>query len=333
MPNEDIIKWFELLIKQLEFYSDVKTGKEKLIYAYKVNSIKKALAIIKKIKFQITSGSQIKDYKDIGKGTIRRIDEILKTGKLSEVHEADISGSHLNYVEELMKIFGIGRVKAYELYTVYGIKSIDDLKKAIREGKVDLPENILKGIAYVDKIKTNIPREEIDEIYEFLLKEGIKLDPNMDVRICGSYRREKATSGDIDVIIAHPKIITQKQAKKSDLLRRFIRLLEDDGFIVASFTSEDVPTKYMGVCHLDKDHLLRRIDIRFIPQKSYYTAILYFTGSSDFNQRMRRVAMSMGYTLNEYRLLDENKKPFTVNSEKDVFDYLHMEYLQPKERI
>ena len=28
MKNQKLIKWFELLIKQLEFYADIKTGKE-----------------------------------------------------------------------------------------------------------------------------------------------------------------------------------------------------------------------------------------------------------------------------------------------------------------
>lgn len=331
--NENIIKWFELLIRQLEFYVDVKTGKDKLIYSYKLNSITKALEVIRKINFKITSGEQVKDYRDIGKGTVARINEILKTGKLAEVHEADISGKHLDYVDELMKIFGIGRVKAYELYTKHNIKSIDELKAAVKKGDIDLPENIIKGIKYVDKIKINIPRSEMDAIYIKLIEVGIKVDPDMDVRVCGSYRREKPTSNDIDVIVAHPAIKTKIQAKKSDLMRKFIHTLENIGFIEDSFTSEDVATKWMGVCRLNKDSLLRRLDIRFIPQESYYTAVLYFTGSGEFNRRMRSVALSMGYTLNEYRLLDDKGKPMKVNSEMDVFNYLNMEYLQPSERI
>lgn len=331
--NDNIIKWFELLIKQLEFYVDIKTGKDKLIYSYKLNSISKALNVIRNLKFEIKKGSDIKDYKNIGKGTVDRVDEILKTGKLSEVKEADISGKHLEYVDELMKIFGIGRVKAYELYTKHNIKSIDELKKAIKKGNIEMPENIIKGIKYVDLIKTNIPRSEMTQIYSKLILFGIKLDPNMDVRVCGSYRREKPTSNDIDVIISHPKIQTKEQTKKSDLLKRFIMLLEKEKFIVDSFTSEDVPTKYMGVCRLNLESPLRRIDIRFIGQESYYTALLYFTGSGDFNRRMRSVALSMGYTLNEYRLLDDTGKSINVESEKDIFDKLNMEYLEPKDRI
>lgn len=331
--NKKIIKWFSLLLKQLEFYVDVKTGKDKLMYSYKVNSIKKALNIIANVEFKIKDGEQLREYKGIGDGTIARINEIIKTGKLSEVNDADISGKHLEYVEELMKIFGIGRVKAYELYTEHGIKSISDLKNAIKNKKLKLPENITKGIKYVDKIKTKIPREEIDKIYSYLIKIGIKYDANMDIRICGSYRREKEFSNDIDVIISHPDIITKAQAEKSTLMKNFIQKLIKNKFIVDSLTSLDVHTKYMGICQLNSKYKMRRIDIRFIPQESYYTALLYFTGSADFNTRMRSVALSMNYTLNEYRLLNEKGKAFKVKSEKDVFEYLNMEYMIPKDRI
>lgn len=330
--NSELIKWFKLLIKQLEFYVDIKSGKDKLVYSYKVNSIKKSLDVIKNVNFKITSGKQIEKYKGIGSGTINRIDEILETGGLLEVNKADISGKHLEYVDELMQIFGIGRVKAYELYTEHGIKSISELKKAIKNKNIELPENIIKGIKYVDKIKTNIPRAEVEDIVKYLIITGIKYDPNINIRVCGSFRRESEISNDIDIIISHPDIITKKQTEDSNIMTNFIKQLIKSSFIVDSLTSLDVPTKYMGICRLSSKHMIRRIDIRFIPQESYYTAILYFTGSPEFNRKMRSVALSMGYTLNEYRLLNDKGKPFKITSEKDIFDYLNMEYLQPKYR-
>ena len=116
-------------------------------------------------------------------------------------------------------------------------------------------------------------------------------------------------------------------------MERYIERLTDAGFIIDSFTSEDVHTKYMGVCRLNKSYPIRRLDIRYVGQESYYTALLHATGSDSFNKKMRMVALSMGYSLNEYRLLDENKKQFTINSEKDIFNCLNMEYVQPNERI
>ncbi len=331
MLNENIIKWFKLLIKQLEFYVDVKKGKDKLIFSFKLSSIKKSLEVIESLDFEVVSGEQIKNYKNIGKGTIDRVDEILKTGILAEINDADISGKHLEYVDNLMKVFGIGRVVAYELYTKYGIKSIDDLKNAVKQKKIELPDNIIKGIKYVDHINIVIPRKEMDEIYLFLIKQSLLTDKQMHIRMCGSYRREKPFSGDIDIIIAHPDIVTKSQAKKSNLMLKFINQLKKMNFIIDSFTSNKVSTKYMGICKFNNNPM-RRIDIRFIAQESYYTALLYFTGSGSWNKKMRKVAKSMGYLLNEYWLLDENNNPFSVKSESDVFNYLNMEYLDPINR-
>ena len=334
MLNENIIKWFSILIKQLEFQIDIKKGNDKIVYSFKLKAIKNALKIIKSVKFKITDKnvSLLKEYRGIGDRIIGRVDEILKTGKLSEINEEIISEKHLDYINELMKIYGIGRIKAYELYNKYGIKSISELKIAIEKKTIDLPDNIIKGLKYVDKIKGDIPRSEMSEIYLYLIKVGIELDNNMDVRMCGSFRREQPISGDIDIIISHPDIITKTDSKKSDLLEKFVKLLKDKKFIIESLTTENTLSKYMGICQLSKKHLIRRIDIMFIPNESYYTAILYFTGSAEFNRQMRNVAISMGYTLNEYCLKDDKQKSFKINSEKDIFDYLLMEYVLPKYR-
>jgi DNA polymerase beta len=50
----------------------------------------------------------------------------------------------------------------------------------------------------------------------------------------------------------------------------------------------------MGFCQLDNNPLARRIDIRYVPYKSYYTALLYYTGSKNFNIEMRSIALKWG---------------------------------------
>ena len=47
---------------------------------------------------------------------------------------------------------------------------------------------------------------------------------------------------------------------------------------------------------------------------------------------MRRKAKAMKLLLNEYGLYDENGKMFKVNSEKEIFDLLNMEYITPDKR-
>jgi DNA polymerase/3'-5' exonuclease PolX len=135
------------------------------------------------------------------------------------------------------------------------------------------------------------------------------------------------------MLIVHPSIKTKKDMEKSKInyLKLFIEKLIEDKFIIDSLTDIDVPTKYMGLCKF-KDNPIRRIDIRFIPYESYYYAMLYFTGSKDFNKKMRLIAINMNYTLNEYGLYDDKNKLFKVNSEKEIFDLLNMEYVDPQFR-
>jgi len=316
--NELIIKWFKLLIKHLEYnINNVKKGQDKINYSYKLNTIEKALKIIMAYDKKITDGEQLRHFKGIGDGIVNRVNEILNKGKLLEV---DTSVKNLEYVDRLTKVFGIGKVKAFELVSKYGITSIDDLKKHLDI----LPENIIKGLKYVDKINDSIPRKEMDEIYFYLNSLASYLDEKINIEMCGSYRRESEYSGDIDIIIS-------SEDDDKSILKKFIDLLIDEKFIIESFTSDNVLTKYMGLCHFDK--FIRRIDIRFIKMKSLYTAKLYFTGSKNFNQQMRRIAKSLGYKLNEYSLKHlKDGKRIKINGEKDVFNILGMEYVLPKDR-
>ena len=59
---------------------------------------------------------ELKEMKGIGKGTIDRINEIIKTGKLKEIKITNENSGYLKTIEEMEKIFGIGRKTAYELF-------------------------------------------------------------------------------------------------------------------------------------------------------------------------------------------------------------------------
>ena len=326
MINKQIIKWFNLLIKQLQVYAD-DAKNERNVYLFKINAITRALDTIRDVKFRIKKGSDMSGYPGIGKGVVRRIDEIIKSGKLSEVNQNVISDKNIH--ENLMDVFGIGLSKAREL-AVQGIYTVDQLKTAVQNKTVSVPEYVIKGIEYVDKINLNIPRKYMVRIDEYLNQLINHIDPRMKIYICGSYRRSASHSNDIDIIITHPLIKTKKQVAGSHLLKQFVELLIKKKFIIDSLTSTDVDTKYMGICKFSK--LWIRIDIRYVAMESVYTALLYFTGSGKFNRRMRGVAKSLGYKLNEYFLLDENNKPFRIKSEKDIFNRLNMEYVSPDMR-
>ena len=81
-----------------------------------------------------------------------------------------------------------------------------------------------------------------------------------------------------------------------------------------------------------KDKNNRRIDIRFIPFESYYSALVYFTGSMELNRKMRSIAKKKNLKLSEYGLFKKNGDKIEINSEEDIFDALDMPFLEPNER-
>ena len=69
--------------------------------------------------------------------------------------------------------------------------------------------------------------------------------------------------------------------------------------------------------------------------EEYPFAILYFTGSKDFNTLMRQHALDRGYSMNEYSLKHVSDKSVVNHEfkvEKDIFDYLEYSYVEPWKR-
>jgi DNA polymerase/3'-5' exonuclease PolX len=331
--NQQIIDQFKLLKKQIQLDIDFSTNdKLKMKNMFRLKSILKVIKEIENYKNEIKSSIQLKHIKGIGANSIKRIDEILKTKKLSEIKINADDNNYLKFISGLEEVFGIGRKKAYDLFKNHNIKSIEDLKEKIKNKELQLPQNIIKGLKYVDKIKLNIPRKDIDHLNSILIDTTIEISPKLFGITCGSYRRKNEISNDIDFIIVHGDLKTQKDIDNysKNYLQIFILKLKNKNIIIDSLTGDNVKTKYMGICKLKG--VFRRIDIRFMPYDSYYSAILYFTGSKDTNTKMRHVALMMNYTLNEYGLYDQNNNIIKVQSEKQIFDLLGMEYLSPDKR-
>jgi DNA polymerase/3'-5' exonuclease PolX len=334
--NSKLFLEFTTLIKMYEFlYTKVTDPKEKIAYKHKIISLRNSSKQIKAYKDEIKSGKELEELPGIGKGTIARIDEFLLNKKLAEVTNFCNSYSDCSTIlaktkkgssiyEDLITVFGIGDKLAKKLIEKYSLKSIKELQKLVENKKIELPDNVLTGLKYFGKVKNAIPRSEITQIREYVYDIFEKLDPNLVFDICGSFRRKKSTSNDIDLLVT-------SYENKSDNLKKIVDELTKQKFIIESLSGEDSTTKFMGLCKY-KNNEIRRLDIRYVDIESFFTAYLYFTGSYEFNERMRGIAKRQGYKLNEYGLFKQEKN-IQIYSEKDVFDILGMKYLEPWERI
>lgn len=347
--NSLIIEQFNLLVKQIQaeyLNAQVENSdpKEIINHKFRLQSVKNALNTIKKLDFEITSDSDLKGVPGIGKGTMSRINEILTTGKLSELKNKydKKKQDRIDSIQELEHVIGIGSSIAKNLVIKHNIKSIKELKKAIKNKTILVNEKIMLGLKYYGIVQGSIPRKEITIIEKYLVKETRKIDAKLEIMICGSYRRGKKTSGDIDVLMYHPNIKTTKQIFRPEnyglpesYLETFVNNLTDEGFLLDHLTDKNYNMKYMGFCKY-KSFPVRRIDIRLVPYNSLPTAMLYFTGPYELNTIMRLAAKKRGMILSEYGLyyIDNEgiRTLINIKSEADVFKKLGMEYLTPEKR-
>ena len=282
-------------------------------FSFKVNTFRKTITIIQNLDFQIKSAEELKNIKGIGKGTLERINEILKNGKLIENKKIVEKKNNINDFNKLQTITGIGPSKAKQL-----IEKNISFENLINNPTESILENLthhqLIGVKYYHDLLKRINSSIIYDIEKYLQKFDFTFN------ICGSYRRQKETSGDIDILILEEK----------KTLKDIVKILTEHKFIIDNLT-DDGKTKYMGICKTPKSHAMR-IDIRLIPKKSYPFALLYFTGSKKTNTYMRNIAIKAGYKLSEYGLYDKNNNSILLDTEKDIFEFLHLPYLSPDKR-
>ena len=359
MANKLLAEVFQKLVqeKQAEI-QELKKNKEKNKkeisgLTFKVINFRKAIKAINDHPTPITKGEDLKAVKGIGKGIMDRIDEIIAEGTLkNEIPEGSNENAKRSNLEQLEKSTCIGPAKAKALndQSITFEKLMGEMESIGGDfSKIDsdmslskLTHHQLIGVKYFNDIEEPIPRKEILAIRLKLIKFIGQLSSSYEVIVCGSFRRKKPTSGDIDVLILSPELPTEEVIKASTVnhLSVIVEHLKSKKVIVDSLT-EDGGTKFMGICKATRSGLGRRIDIRLIPYQSKGAAMLYFTGSGDFNKIMRAEALKKGYTINEYgiyKLKKQGKKMVKgelvpTETEEDIFKVVDMTYLKPEQRV
>ena len=335
MKKSIIIDEFKILVKKLKNDISLLEAKGKKDDKKEISAINfKIRNFIKVIKSlenydndDITKSEDVKELDGIGKGTLTRIDEILSNGLLAEGHQ-EISNDDTKVtkrIEDLLSVTGIGPARASELNNE-GItleKLLDEYKKLKNDESYEsdilkrLTHHQLIGLKYYKQFQKRIPREKIlkiDTKIQKLLKKYLKskkidtIHIDIEAIICGSYRRGLSESGDIDLLIS--------SSKEFNLID-FVKFLTEEGLIIDHLTEKGT-TKFMGVCDKTGGY---RLDIRFIPKESFGTALMYFTGSKNFNTLVRTEALKKGYTLEEYGLyplIKEKEKEKELETEDKV---------------
>jgi DNA ligase (NAD+) len=285
---------------------------------FRARAYQKAQETIMAYPSDILSPDQLKGQPGIGSTIMEKLEEYVKTGTL-KVLEREKN----NPVNILADVYGIGPKKAKELVD-NGITSIEQLR-----ANQQLLNDIQKvGLQYYEDILARIPRSEVEQYESIIAAEFNKIATQKSkFEIVGSYRRGAQSSGDIDMIIT------------SDTAKVFVNLIDalvKQGIILEVLSRG--PTKCLVIARIPGSALARRVDFLYTNPEEFPFAILYFTGSKIFNTVMRHIALEKGFTMNEHGIykMEAKKKGEKVNrsfkDEKDIFDFLGLEYKTPQER-
>lgn len=302
-------------------------------------SYHKAIPVIEKLPFKIESSAQVKHLPAIGKSLQDHIQEILTTGKLSKLEHFE-NDEKVKTIALFGEVWGIGPATALKLYEK-GYRTLEDLKN-----EPSLTKAQRLGLQFFDDIKTRIPRHEVEEMEKLLCKIGQDILPEVVIVCGGSYRRGKASCGDIDIIITHP----DGQSHKG-FLAKFVKHLKEVNFlredlIVSSHIEEGTDSgvdTYFGLCTYPGRELRHRIDLKVYPRDIYPFGLIAWTGNDTLNRRLRILAGSKGYRLDDTGLFPATPgsasnrgsratSSIRFNTEKEVFDFLGFPWLEPHER-
>ena len=292
---------------------------------------KKAIASIKNYHKKLETWEECSSLPFVGERLAKKIWEIVQTGHLRRLDHVDPKQEAINL---FVGVWGAGPTTA-EAWVSQGLKTLDDLKE---HGKLTRQQEI--GLKYYDEFLERMPREEAGKIEEVVKKAALNINPGLQAFACGSYRRGKPTCGDVDVIVSHPD-----GKSHEGVMIKLLESLKSSGFLTDDLTLAEngEHRKYLGVCKLPGENTKhRRLDIIVVPYNEWACSLLYFTGSDYFNRSMRLLAKKNGMSLSEHSLNTGvirkggekifEGTPLPVFSEKDVFDYLGLEYREPHER-
>ena len=312
-----------LIIAQLDVLRKADIARKKV---FQVRAYAKVIEQLKAMTTPVTSAEDVKDIEGAGKKIQDKMKEIIETGSLKAAEEAK-KEVNLDATEALQGIHGVGPVKANELIAS-GIKSIAELRTALEKNPALLNDVQKMGLKYYETSQERIPRAEMEMHEKRILSH---LDDAFQAVVVGSYRRELADSGDIDVLMTLPSTMTE--AKQKELFVETVNDLKTKGYIVDTLAQG--PKKFLGYVKVNPTSKARRLDLLMTPPDEFAYAILYFTGSQNFNVAFRRHAQEKGYTINEHTMKPTREGVPAVppmKTEKDIFTFLGLSYVEPKDR-
>lgn len=310
-PNEDFLS-------QLR---KIRTARTLIEDEIGVRAYSTIIASIAAYPYKLTHPRQIAQLPGCDEKTAVLFVEWKNTGKIQAVEEFE-NDKTMQILNEFYNIWGVGAKTARNFYYNNHWTELDDI---IEFGWNDLDRVQQIGVKYYDQFLEGIPRAEVERIADVVREHAVRLrDDRITVTLVGGYRRGKAASGDVDLIVSHPDLDAT-----AGLVEEIVRSLEDAEWITHTLTmslhnthrgQSTLPfrtTKASGGGHdtLDKalvvwqdphwpsreadlaanprvknPNIHRRVDIIISPWRTVGCAVMGWSGGTTFQRDLRRYA-------------------------------------------
>lgn len=258
----------------------------------------------------ITKDNVIQIY-GIGKSLAQTILQFQETGTSDKYQELvkEIDPQCLS----LLLVKGIGPKTAWKFYQS-GIKNFDQLVSLWEAGKID--QRFSDGIKQaIERKGSRIHGAIVQVMGDNLLQTLNARKGVLRASLAGSVRRKKETSKDLDIILSAAK------EEKQNILDFFSKLGKE---INKGETKSSIWFTFRGTTI--------QTDLLVVDDESFGAALQYFTGSKEHNIKIRSLAQSKGFKVNELGIWDKNGLKLGGKNEEDIYNVLGIPMPNPEER-
>jgi DNA polymerase (family 10) len=299
---------------------------------FRVNAFSKAARVVGDLTQDVAQigpdMEKLMQIEGIGKGIAQRICEFLTTGRIKE-HD-DLLKKVPKGLPGLLEVPGLGPKTVALLWKHAGIEDVEGLKERLKEGDelAQLPgmgakklENLRKSLTFAETAHVRVRIGQALPVAVWLVEQLRKVKGVKRADYAGSLRRGKETIGDIDLLVG------AEEGVADEISGAFVQLRLVTEVLARGPTKSSVRMDLSG----EGDGPIVQADLRIVGVESYGAALLYFTGSKEFNVALRQRAIDRGWRLNEYGLFD-GKRMVAGGTEEEVFKKLGLPWLPPEMR-
>jgi DNA polymerase (family 10) len=267
----------------------------------------------------LVAQGRLHELPGVGESIAQKIEEIVRTGKLA-LHE-ELKAKLPVDLYALTQVEGVGPKTAKLLYEALGVRTLEDLERVAKEGRIKevkglgpkIEEKILRGLQEARGAEKRELLGYALPLARHICKKLLETGLFRRVEPAGSLRRGKETVGDLDLLALSDRPEEAAQA--------FASLPEVEEILAQG--PKKVSVRLTGGL---------QADLRIVPEESFGAALQYFTGSKAHNIRLRERAVARGWKLNEYGLFAEDGSVIAGKTEEEIYRALGLSFIPPELR-